>query len=101
MLRTNLIPSNNSLNATKHSKYNNFESELKQVRAYLKKYDATATMVSIALNIYRPNLCRHKATLEKAGQLIVLHKAVCRATGYKADYLSCNPEKAKGGKDEI
>ena len=101
MLRTNLTPSNNSLNARKHSKYNNFESELKQVRAYLEKYDATATMVSIALDIYRPNLCRHKAILAKAGQLVVLHKAVCRATGYRADYLSCNPAKMKGGNDEI
>lgn len=78
-----------------HSKYRNFKAELKKVRAFLSDHNATATMTSIALDIYRPNLCRHKRTLEEQGTLIVTHKGTCKETGFKADYLTCNPELIK------
>jgi hypothetical protein len=77
-------------------RYNNFEAELKQIRQYLSKYNATATMVAVALDIYRPNLCRHKITLQIKGLLVVTHRAECKVTGYQADYLSCNPDIVKG-----
>jgi hypothetical protein len=80
-----------------HSKYRNYNEELKQVREYLTKHNATATMVSVALNIYRPNLCRQKRELEDAEVLIVTHRGRCKITGCRADYLSCNPEIVKGG----
>ena len=80
-------------------KYRNYIAEYKLVRAYLSIHNATATMVSVALDIYRPNLCRHKKELQDAGVLWVTHKGTCKVTGFKADYLTCNPELIKGGVD--
>lgn len=79
--------------------YKNQETELKQVREYLTKHNATSTMTATALNIYRPNLTRYKMMLQDEGVLFVTHNDRCKETGYKADYLSCNPELKKGGAD--
>lgn len=80
--------------------YNNFEVELKRIKAYLLTHNASASMVATALNIYRPNLCRHKRTLESIGALKVTHKGFCKITGRKVQYLSCDPEKVKGAINE-
>jgi len=79
--------------------YNNQQAELNQVRLYLTKHNASATMVATALNIYRPNLTRYKHMLEEDGLLFVTHKAPCKETGRVVCYLSCNPELKKGGAD--
>lgn len=71
-----------------HPKY----SELQRVYEYLQRHCATATMTAVALNIYRPNLCRRKSTLEKAGQLVVVKKGYCKITKHIAAYLTTNPE---------
>lgn len=88
MDKPNLNP-NNSF--SRRGKYNNFEAELKAVRNFLEKHNATATMVGEALNIYRPNICRHKRKLEIAGALKVTHRAICKITRHPADYLTTNP----------
>jgi hypothetical protein len=80
-------------------KYRKYLAEFKQVRDYLSIHTATATMVAVALDIYRPNLCRHKKDLQDAGVLWVTHKGICQITGYKADYLACNPDLTEGGAD--
>ena len=67
-------------------------NELKEVYQYLQNNIATATMVSTALNIYRPNLCRRKRTLEKAGLLVEVKKGICKITRCRAAYLTCNPK---------
>ncbi len=85
---------------TDKQSYNSFEAELKKVKEYLTIHTVTSTMCAVALNIYRPSLCRHKRTLEDAGELVVTHNGVCEITGFHADYLSCNPAviaKAKEG----
>jgi adenine specific DNA methylase Mod len=79
--------------------YNNQDTELKQVKEYLSKNNATATMVATALNIYRPNLTRYKTMLQNDGVLVVTHRDHCKETNYKADYLSCDPKKVKGVKN--
>ena len=79
--------------------YNNQETELKQVKEYLTKHCASATMTAKALNIYRPNLTRYKAMLQEAGVLVVTHHAACKETGRQVDYLSCDPKKVKGLKN--
>lgn len=66
-------------------------NELKAVYTYLHSKPATATEVAIALNIYRPNLCRRKRALELCGQLAVLKKVVCPVTKHKAALLTTNP----------
>jgi hypothetical protein len=75
-----------------HPKYNNFEAELKLVKAYLTTQIATSTMVAVALDIYRPNLCRHVAKLTKQGLLAVVCTSKCQVTGFQAQYLTCNPD---------
>jgi len=79
--------------------YNNFDAELKQIKAYLLNHNASASMVAAALKIYRPSLCRHKRTLESNGVLKVTHKGICKITGRKVQYLSCDPQKVKGAID--
>jgi len=79
--------SNKSLR-NKHSK----GKELHRVFIYLQKQNATASMVAVALNIHRPNLCRHKRKLEKAGLLAETKKGFCKITKHRASYLTANPD---------
>lgn len=92
----------NSVGMHKYN-YNNQNTELKLVTAYLTENNSSATMVATALNIYRPNLTRYKNMLETSGVLVVSHKAKCAETKRKVQYLSCNPEIVKalrnGGAD--
>lgn len=78
---------NNGANGVKYPK----DNELQRVYEYLQGHCATATMTAKALNIYRPNLCRRKRALEKAGQLIEVKKGICQITKRKAVYLTTNP----------
>ena len=55
---------------------------------------ATASMVSNDTGIPQKNICRYKRDLEKAGRLWEIEKNLCRRTGYKAWYLTTNPDKA-------
>jgi hypothetical protein len=66
-------------------------NELYQVFNYLNQYTATSTMVATALNIHRPNLCRYKRLLEKAGYLTETQKGICKITGHRAAFLTTNP----------
>ena len=67
-------------------------NEFNRVFIYLQKHTATASMVAAALNIYRPNVCRHKRKLEKAGRLAETKKGVCQFTKHRAAYLTTNPD---------
>ena len=67
------------------------DNELKAVHDFLLIQPATATQVARALNIYRPNLCRRKRVLEKAGQLMVIKKTICPVTKHTAGLLTTNP----------
>jgi len=85
-------PNYNYLSAGKRKgNYLRQENELKRVKAYLAKHNATGTMVSDALNIRRPNMTRYKTTLEREGLLKVTHRSACKATLHQADYLTCDP----------
>jgi DNA invertase Pin-like site-specific DNA recombinase len=68
------------------------DNEIQRVYEYLKKETATATMAAVALNIYRPNLCRRKRTLQKAGHLIEVKKGYCPITKRNGvQFLTTNP----------
>jgi len=77
------------------TKYKNFEAEVKQVQNYLSHNIGTQTMAAVALDIYRPNLCRHVAKLRKQNLVAVVTKSKCRITGFVAEYLTCNQELIK------
>ena len=66
----------------------NKDTELKAVNNYLKIQPATATAGAVALNNYRPNLCRRKRTLEKFGYLMVIKKVKCPITNKLAWLLT-------------
>ena len=69
-------------------------NQLQTIFQYLQKHDATASMVADATGIYQKNICRFKRDLEKAGKLWEITKATCKKTGFKAWYLTTNPEHA-------
>ena len=61
---------------------------------YLQEHIATASMVADATGIYQKNICRYKRDLEKAGRLWETEKKLCEKTGFKAWYLTTDPDKA-------
>lgn len=70
----------------------NKATQLKTIFHFLNTHIATASMVSSATGIPRPNICRHKRDLEKNNQLCELDKKYCEITNHKAWYLTTNPE---------
>lgn len=85
-------PKNNA--HKRHCKDIVFKNQLKTIFEYLQGHIATASMVSAATAIPQKNICRYKRDLEKAGRLWELEKKQCKQTGFKAWYLTTNPDKA-------
>jgi predicted transcriptional regulator len=77
---------------TRGKSFRSIGNELNRVFIYLQKHTATASMVAIALNIYRPNVCRHKRKLEKVGLLAESKKGICKITKHRAAYLTTDPD---------
>ncbi len=86
-----MIPIKKAPGKEGNEKQQHKDTELQAVYEYLQNNTATATMAAVALNIYRPNLCRRKRTLQKAGHLIEIKKGICPVTKHLAAYLSTNP----------
>jgi hypothetical protein len=76
------------------SKNNYFRTQAETIFHYLKEYTATASMVTENTGVPQKNICRYKRDFEKAGVLWEVTKATCKATGYKAWYLTTDPAKA-------
>lgn len=68
------------------------KTQLKTIFQYLFENIATASMVSDATGIPQKNITRYKRDLEKRGLLFEIEKKQCRKTGFKAWYLTTNPE---------
>lgn len=71
-----------------------FKSQLKTIFQYLKEHTATASMIEEATGVPQKNICRYKRELETAGRLWEVEKKLCKKTGFKAWYLTTNPEQA-------
>ncbi|KFF28717.1 hypothetical protein IQ37_09805 [Chryseobacterium piperi] len=67
-----------------------FENQLKTIFQYLQHHIATASMIAEATGVPQKNICRYKRELEKAGRLWEVEKRKCKATGFKAWYLTTN-----------
>lgn len=76
------------------SKGNSGPNELQTIFQYLQKQVCTASMLSAETGIPQKNICRYKRDLEKAGRLWEIAKSTCKKTGFKAWYLTTNPENA-------
>ena len=79
----------------RHGKDTDFKSQLKTIFHYLQNHVATTSMISFATGIPQKNICRYKRDLEKAGRLWEVEKKLCKQTGFKAWYLTTNPEQAQ------
>jgi hypothetical protein len=71
-----------------------FKNQLTTFFEYLQQQVATASMVAEETGIPQKNLCRYKRDLEKSGRLWVIEKRLCQLTGFRAWYLTTDPEKA-------
>ncbi len=69
-------------------------TQLQTIFKYLQEHTATASMVTDATGVPQKCITRYKRDLEKAGRLWEIEKTLCKKTGFKAWYLSTNPEKA-------
>ena len=78
----------------RQSKGKEFKNQLKTIFHYLKENTATASMVSAKTGIPQKNICRYKRDLELSGRLWEVEKKLCKKTGFKAWYLTTDPEKA-------
>jgi hypothetical protein len=88
---------NNHRNSPLHKrqgKITDSQNQLKTIFQYLCEHIATASMVSDATGIPQKNICRYKRDLEKAGSLWEIEKRYCEKTGFRAWYLTTNPDKA-------
>jgi predicted transcriptional regulator len=78
----------------RQSKGKEFKNQLKTIFHYLKEHVATASMVADETGIPQKNICRYKRDLEICGRLWEVEKKNCKKTGFKAWYLTTDPEKA-------
>lgn len=59
---------------------------------YLQTHIATNSMVSKATGIPQKNLTRYKRYFEKRGMLKEVYRKFCMLTGFRASYLTTNPD---------
>ncbi len=84
-------PNFNSLNANKDKKR---PSQLKTIFEYLQYNIATASMVCKETGVPQKNFTRYKRDLELTNRLWEIEKKTCKHTGFKAWFLTTNPDKA-------
>ncbi|MBE7442125.1 MAG: hypothetical protein HS119_06705 [Flavobacteriales bacterium] len=75
-----------------NSKDKTFKNQLQTIFEYLKENIATASMVSEATGVPQKNITRYKRDLELAGRLWEVEKKLCKKTGFRAWYITTNPE---------
>lgn len=85
---------NNNPLHKRQGKDTDFKSQLKTIFHYLQNHIATASMVSAETGIPQKNICRFKRDLELSGRLWEVEKKLCKKTGFKAWYLTTDPNKA-------
>jgi len=68
-------------------------TQLQTIFHFLRNNIATASMVAAATGVPQKNICRYKRDLEKAGRLWELERKLCKKTGFKAWYLTTDPDK--------
>lgn len=67
-------------------------TQKQKVYTYLLTNIATASMVEKATGVPQKSICRYKRVLELQGLLCEVSKKHCILTGFKASYLTTNPD---------
>jgi predicted transcriptional regulator len=80
-----------SISNTKDNLKDLFKTQEKTIFHFLQNHTATASMVSKYTGIPQKNICRFKRDLEKRGLLFEVEKKLCKVTGFRAWFLSTNP----------
>lgn len=75
-------------------KDSHYLNQLQTIFGYLQEHIATASMVTEATGVPQKCITRYKRDLEKAGKLWEVEKKFCKKTGFKAWYLTTDPDKA-------
>jgi hypothetical protein len=70
------------------------KTHLKTIFQFWNENIATASMVAAETGIPQKNICRYKRDMEKAGFLWEIEKKPCKETGFKAWYVTTNPDLA-------
>lgn len=83
-----------TLNTSDQHKRPDKFTQLQRFYNYLQNHIATASMVADATGIPQKCLTRYKRDLEKAGRLWEVKRTLCQKTGFKAFYLTTNPDNA-------
>jgi hypothetical protein len=73
-------------------KNNQIKNQKKTIFQYLQKHIATGSMIAKATGIPQKSICRYKRDLELQGILAEVEKKECPLTGFKAWYLTTNPD---------
>jgi hypothetical protein len=76
----------------KQGKFKHFVAQKTKFHNHLKKHTVTCSMAARAIRVPQKNLTRFKRQYQKAGLLVEVKKSVCRLTGFRAAYLSTNPD---------
>ncbi len=76
----------------RQGKVKQFRTQLKTIFEYLKENTATASMVTEYTGVPQKSICRYKRDLEKRNLLNEVEKKLCKVTGFRAWYLTTNPD---------
>jgi hypothetical protein len=81
-----------NLKSLEQGKNNQIKNQKKTIFQYLQKHIATGSMIAKATGIPQKSICRYKRDLELQGILYEIEKKEYEFTGFKAWYLTTNPD---------
>lgn len=76
----------------RQGKVKQFRTQLQTIFEYLKENTSTASMVTEYTGVPQKSICRYKRDLEKQNLLNEVEKKLCMVTGFRAWYLTTNPD---------
>jgi hypothetical protein len=79
-------------NSYKQGKDNQIKNQKRTIFQYLQNHIATGSMIAKVTGIPQKSICRYKRDLELQGVLYEIEKKECEFTGFKAWYLTTNPD---------
>lgn len=80
------------IKSLEQGKNNQIKNQKKTIFQYLQNHIATGSMIAKATGIPQKSICRYKRDLELQGYLFEIEKKHCAFTGFRAWYLTTNPD---------
>ena len=87
-----MVKTSNTPHSSKSGKCIPHTTQMQTIFHYLQDHVATASMVSNETGIPQKNITRYKRDLELNGMLWETEKKFCEVTGFRAWYITTNPE---------